>query len=72
VPELITDGHDGFLEAVGDVPAQAARVNQILEDESLHARLSTAARKTAIDRFSTESLIPQYERYYREVCARHT
>ena len=26
VPELITDGEDGFLEAVGDVEAQAARV----------------------------------------------
>jgi N-acetyl-alpha-D-glucosaminyl L-malate synthase BshA len=70
VPELITDGRDGFLEAVGDVPAQAARVLQILDDENLHASLSRAARKTAIDRFSTESLIPQYERYYREVCGK--
>jgi len=26
VPELITDGEDGFLEAVGDIEAQAARV----------------------------------------------
>ena len=26
VPELITDGEDGYLEAVGDIEAQAARV----------------------------------------------
>ena len=26
VPELITDGRDGYLEAVGDISAQAARV----------------------------------------------
>ena len=68
VPELITDGEDGFLEAVGDVGAQAERVLRMLTDEPLHERLSTAARRTAVDRFSTESLIPQYERYYQEVC----
>ncbi|MEO8372968.1 MAG: N-acetyl-alpha-D-glucosaminyl L-malate synthase BshA, partial [Candidatus Solibacter sp.] len=30
VPELITHGEDGFLEAVGDIDAQAARVLQLL------------------------------------------
>ena len=26
VPELVTDGEDGYLEAPGDIAAQAARV----------------------------------------------
>ena len=30
VPELITDGEDGFLEAVGDIVGQAARVASLL------------------------------------------
>ena len=30
VPELITDGVDGYLEAVGDIAAQAARVAALL------------------------------------------
>ena len=30
VPELITHGEDGFLEAVGDIEAQAARVVELL------------------------------------------
>jgi N-acetyl-alpha-D-glucosaminyl L-malate synthase BshA len=30
VPELITDGEDGYLEAVGDIDAQAARVVALL------------------------------------------
>ena len=30
VPELITDGEDGYLEAVGDIEAQAARVVALL------------------------------------------
>src|SRR6266404_2895656 len=32
VPELVTDRMDGFLETVGDIPAQAARVVSLLND----------------------------------------
>ena len=35
VPELITDGEDGYLEAVGDIEAQAARVVALLTDDAL-------------------------------------
>ena len=68
VPELITDGMDGFLEPVGDVDAQAARVAALLSDEALYRRISEAARQTAVERFSTSLIIPQYEQYYEEVC----
>src|SRR5262245_32804455 len=70
VPELVTHGVDGFLEAVGDIPAQAARVVTLLRDEPLHARMAAAGRQAATDRFSTERIITQYERYYEEVIAR--
>ncbi len=68
IPELITDGVDGFLEAVGDVHAQAQRVTELLSDDALHARMSHAAREKAVARFSTERIIPMYEDVYREVC----
>ncbi len=67
VPELITDGEDGFLEAPGDVAAQARRVAQLLLDESLHARVSSAARQTAETRFCTSKIIPLYEDYYKQI-----
>lgn len=67
VGELVTDGTDGFLEAVGDVDAQVKRAISLLTDEALHQRMSTAARQAAVERFSTELIIPQYERYYEEV-----
>ncbi len=67
VPELITDGHDGFLEAVGDTEAQANRVTALLTDDELWSDIATAARNTALTRFCTDRIIPQYERYYREV-----
>jgi L-malate glycosyltransferase len=68
VPELITHGVDGFLEDVGDLDSQAARVAELLSDPRLHQRMATAARHTAASRFSTEHIIPQYERYYEEIC----
>ena len=34
VPELITDGEDGYLEAPGDIAAQAARVVALLTDDA--------------------------------------
>jgi L-malate glycosyltransferase len=66
VPELVTHGVDGFLEAVGDWKSQAARVVELLSDENLHLRMSQAARHTAETRFATSLIIPQYEAFYRE------
>jgi L-malate glycosyltransferase len=67
VPELITDGMDGYLEKVGDVVGQAARVVQLLTDEGLHGRMAEAARMTAMTRFCTDRIIPQYENYYEAI-----
>lgn len=69
VPELVTHGVDGFLEAVGDTSAQANRVIELLTDEALHAKMSAAARETALRRFCTSLIIPKYEEYYEEVCS---
>ncbi len=67
VPELITDGTDGFLEEVGDIERLSARAIQLVSDEALHARMAAAARGTAETRFSTNELIPRYESYYKKV-----
>jgi L-malate glycosyltransferase len=69
VPELITHGVDGFAENVGDIEGQSRRVLSLLNDESLFERMAAAARQSAITRFATSSVIPQYEAYYREVLA---
>ena len=67
VPELITDGVDGFLETVGDIAGMAARATQLLTDSALHDRMAEAARKTAHTRFCANDLIKKYEEYYEEV-----
>ena len=67
VPELITDGEDGFLEEPGNIEAQAARVLQLLSDDALHYRMSKAGRWNAAERFCTDRIIPLYEKYYEDV-----
>jgi L-malate glycosyltransferase len=67
VPELITAGEDGFLEQPGDVSGQAARVVELLQDDQLHWRMAKAGRWNAAERFCTDKIIPQYERYYEQV-----
>jgi glycosyltransferase involved in cell wall biosynthesis len=67
VPELVTHGVDGFLEPVGDITAQAARVVELFTSEDLYQRMAAAARRTAAERFATSLIIPQYEEYYRQV-----
>ena len=60
---------DGFLEPVGDIARQAARVVQLLTDEELYQSMAQAARRTAVERFASSKIIPQYEKYYGEVLA---
>ena len=67
VPELITHGEDGFLEDVGDIEAQAARVVELLSDDALHWKMAKAGRWNAGERFCTDRIIPLYERYYADV-----
>jgi N-acetyl-alpha-D-glucosaminyl L-malate synthase BshA len=69
LPELVTDGVDGFLEPVGDIAAQARRVIELLTNEALHRCMAEAARRTAVERFASTTIIPQYEKYYEEVVA---
>ncbi len=69
VPDLITDGVDGYMEPVADIARQAERLAELLMDDSLRDRLSEAARQTALTRFCSDLIIPQYERYYRRICA---
>ena len=67
LPEVVTDGVDGYLVAVGDTGAIAEAALRLLEDTGLHARVAAAARRTAETRFPTTTIIPQYEAFYREI-----
>ena len=61
------EGVDGTAFSVWAPHAQAARVVALLRDEDLHDRITQNGRLRAQQEFSTERVIPQYERYYEEV-----
>jgi glycosyltransferase involved in cell wall biosynthesis len=67
VPDLIRHEVDGFMEPVGDVERQAARLIELLADDNLRTRMAHAARESAERRFSTDLIIPKYEAAYKEV-----
>ena len=67
VPELITDGENGLLFAVGDVDRMAEASVALLRDKDRHEAMRKTARKTAQDRFCSTRILPQYVRYYESL-----
>lgn len=67
IPEVITNGRDGYLCAVGDIDAMAAHTLELLESPNLHRAFAARGRETAVSRFSAETIIPQYEQFYRDL-----
>ena len=64
LPEVIDDGVTGFLRAPDDVDGMADCALRVLTDRGLRDRMAAAARRTAIDRFAAERVVPMYERAY--------
>lgn len=67
LPELIGDGHSGYLCQVGDLNNMASRALDILGDAARHRQMGQAARRVAVERYSSDRVIPLYQEYYREV-----
>jgi glycosyltransferase involved in cell wall biosynthesis len=61
MPEIITDGVDGVLVPTGDTAALAAAIVRVCQDAGLRSRLGAAARATAVQRFSADRMIRDYE-----------
>ena len=70
IPEVITDGETGFLSQVGDVDKMAEDAARLLANESLRAEMGTRARESAISRYRTDMVIPQYIDFYNRVLAK--
>jgi L-malate glycosyltransferase len=64
VPEVVRDGETGYLTPVGEIGEMADRAERLLTDPELHKRFSQNARRTALERFPQEQILPQYEELY--------
>jgi N-acetyl-alpha-D-glucosaminyl L-malate synthase BshA len=67
LPEVIEDGVDGFLVEPGDVKAAARHAIDILSRSDRGREMGQRARSNAKAKFCANDVIPQYERYYKQV-----
>ena len=68
-PDLIKDGENGFLFAENDIQTLAQRITQLINDKTLHQRFSAAGKKTALEEFSLEKTISNYEKFFERLIA---
>jgi N-acetyl-alpha-D-glucosaminyl L-malate synthase BshA len=67
LPEVIDDGDTGYLSAVGDVDKMADDAARLLMDPKLRKEMARRARASAIERYSTHKIIPQYIAFYERI-----
>ena len=70
IPEVITDGENGFLVEPGDVAALADRMKQLADDAKLRRRMGAAARKRVEKEFSIDAMTDRIIGIYREILER--
>jgi glycosyltransferase involved in cell wall biosynthesis len=67
VPDVVTDGEDGFLVDPGDVEGLAASLARLANDPALRARMGGAGRERMRSRYAVDRLIDDVDRLYREL-----
>ncbi|HEY8477260.1 MAG TPA: glycosyltransferase family 4 protein [Chloroflexota bacterium] len=66
---VVDDGTTGLLAAPGDEADLAAKIQLLLEDAPLRARLGAAGRRKVEERYDWRVVGDRLEMLYREVCA---
>jgi N-acetyl-alpha-D-glucosaminyl L-malate synthase BshA len=69
LPEVVEDGVSGYLLPVGATDAMAEAGVRVLKDDALRRKMRAAARKIAVEKFSADAIVPQYEKLYEKVLA---
>ncbi len=60
--DLVTDGVDGLLVPDGDFDGYVAAIERLLGDSVLRARMSAAARQTAVERYDVRDCAARWTR----------
>jgi len=64
IPEIITDGKDGFLRPPEDFDAWVSLLESILKNKELRKRIGENARKTVEERFNIDNMIDKIVKIY--------
>ena len=67
IPEVVTDGETGFLSEVGDVDKMSVDAARLLSNPTLRRDMGKRGRESAVSRYRTDIVIPQYIDFYNRV-----
>jgi N-acetyl-alpha-D-glucosaminyl L-malate synthase BshA len=67
IPEVVTDGETGFLSDIGDTEKMSDDVMKFLNDEEMRENFGKKARESAISRYGSDLIIPQYISFYEKI-----
>ena len=67
IPEVVTDGATGYLSRVGDTAKMSRDAARLVRDADLRREMGIAARRSAIERYSTDRVIPRYVEFYERI-----
>ncbi|MGH9945967.1 MAG: N-acetyl-alpha-D-glucosaminyl L-malate synthase BshA [Pyrinomonadaceae bacterium] len=70
IPEVVNDGESGYLSDVGDIDKMAEDTIKLLRDDEMCRAFGTRGRELAVERYSTQKIIPQYISFYEKVLSR--
>jgi len=68
LPEVIEHGVSGFLAPCGNTAMMARYAIDLLNDKEMYAAVSQKSAERALNNFSADVVIPQYEELYRRLC----
>ncbi|OCS89449.1 N-acetyl-alpha-D-glucosaminyl L-malate synthase BshA [Caryophanon latum] len=71
IPEVIEHGKTGYIVEEGDIDGAAAQIVQLLQDARTLAQFKEASKEAVQSRFSSSSIVAQYEALYEKVAKFH-
>lgn len=69
VEDVVTDGETGVIVPIGDAPAVARAILDLIEDPARAARLGAAARAFVVARFGSRRLVGDIDALYQRLLA---
>jgi len=67
VPDVVTEGEDGFLLEVGDIDGIADALARLARDPELRRRMGESGRERVLPRYRVERLVDDVDKLYREL-----
>ena len=71
-PELIENGMSGLLVNPRDPQALANGIGRLFSNPELRMRLGENGRDRVLKKFTTDAIVPRWEKFYQEMWAKTT